>query len=46
MEVCRVTVVPKNLAEKPVDLSEVEERKLAAKEAEWLQLFGEPTVAT
>ena len=43
MEVCRVTVVSEDLAEKPVDLSEAEQRKLAAKEAEWLQLFGEPS---
>mmetsp|Transcript_38428 Transcript_38428/g.78641 ORF Transcript_38428/g.78641 Transcript_38428/m.78641 type:complete len:685 (+) Transcript_38428:72-2126(+) len=42
MEVCQVRVTPEDLVEKPVELSEAEQRKLAAKEAEWTQLFGEP----
>eukprot|EP00439_Symbiodinium_sp_Y106_P039195 s5826_g4.t2 len=42
MEVCQVRVTPEDLVEKPVELSEAEQRKLAAKEAEWMQLFGEP----
>ncbi|CAJ1337353.1 unnamed protein product [Effrenium voratum] len=42
MTVCRVTVLPEDLVEKPVELSEAEQKKLAAKEAEWSKLFGEP----
>eukprot|EP00418_Pyrodinium_bahamense_P019200 CAMPEP_0179126530 /NCGR_PEP_ID=MMETSP0796-20121207/59897_1 /TAXON_ID=73915 /ORGANISM="Pyrodinium bahamense, Strain pbaha01" /LENGTH=476 /DNA_ID=CAMNT_0020825283 /DNA_START=71 /DNA_END=1498 /DNA_ORIENTATION=+ len=41
--VCSVTVTAEDLEGKPVELSEAEQRKLAAKEAEWARLFGEPT---
>jgi len=42
MEVCKVTVTKEDLEEKPVELSEAEQKKLANKEAEWARLFGEP----
>lgn len=42
MTVCQVTVLAEDLVEKPVELSEAEQKKLAAKEAEWSKLFGEP----
>eukprot|EP00435_Cladocopium_sp_Y103_P041604 s40_g11.t1 len=40
--VCTVTVTPEDLQEKPVEMSEAEQKKLLAKEAEWAKLFGEP----
>mmetsp|Transcript_4640 Transcript_4640/g.8466 ORF Transcript_4640/g.8466 Transcript_4640/m.8466 type:complete len:680 (-) Transcript_4640:214-2253(-) len=45
MEICRVAVTAEDLMEKPIELSEAEQRKLAAKELEWANLFGEPTCA-
>jgi len=48
LRVCTVSVTPEDLEEKPAELSEAEQKKLAAKESEWAKLFGEPksTVAT
>eukprot|EP00440_Ansanella_granifera_P023141 gb/GFBE01025130.1/.p1 GENE.gb/GFBE01025130.1/~~gb/GFBE01025130.1/.p1 ORF type:complete len:678 (+),score=146.70 gb/GFBE01025130.1/:1-2034(+) len=41
MDVCTVTVTKEDLEEKPVEMSEAEQKKLANKEAEWERLFGE-----
>jgi len=48
LTVCSVTVTAEDLEDKPVELTEAEQRKLAAKEAEWERLIGAPksTVAT
>jgi len=48
MTVCTVQVTSEDLEGKPVELSEAEQKKLAAKEAEWERAFGEPrsTVAS
>eukprot|EP00441_Pelagodinium_beii_P005872 CAMPEP_0197681020 /NCGR_PEP_ID=MMETSP1338-20131121/94223_1 /TAXON_ID=43686 ORGANISM="Pelagodinium beii, Strain RCC1491" /NCGR_SAMPLE_ID=MMETSP1338 /ASSEMBLY_ACC=CAM_ASM_000754 /LENGTH=674 /DNA_ID=CAMNT_0043262277 /DNA_START=80 /DNA_END=2104 /DNA_ORIENTATION=- len=48
IHICTVTVSKKDLEEKPVELSEAEQKKLSNKEAEWERLFGEPksTVAS
>lgn len=48
MEVCTVTVTPEDLVEESVELSAAEQKKLAAKEEEWMRMVGEPrsTVAT
>mmetsp|Transcript_87076 Transcript_87076/g.186672 ORF Transcript_87076/g.186672 Transcript_87076/m.186672 type:complete len:680 (+) Transcript_87076:76-2115(+) len=43
MTVCTVTVTKEDLEEKPMELSEAEQKKLANKEAEWERLFGEPS---
>merc|ERR1719324_1269927 len=42
MTVCTVMVTAGDLQGKPMELSEVEQKKLAAKEAEWERRFGEP----
>lgn len=42
MVVCTVTVTPQDLQETSVEMSEAEQKKLLAKEAEWAKLFGEP----
>jgi len=42
MLVCEVTVTPEDLQEKVVEMSEAEQKKLLAKEAEWAKTFGEP----
>jgi hypothetical protein len=42
MTVCTVRVTAEDLQGKPVELSEAEQKKLAAKEAEWEHAFGEP----
>jgi len=43
LTVCTVVVNSEDLEEKPVELSEAEQKKLTNKEAEWERLFGEPT---
>lgn len=43
LHVCTVHVTAEDLEEKPLELSEVEQRKLAAKESEWAAVFGDPT---
>eukprot|EP00933_Yihiella_yeosuensis_P046708 TRINITY_DN422_c0_g1_i1.p1 TRINITY_DN422_c0_g1~~TRINITY_DN422_c0_g1_i1.p1 ORF type:complete len:690 (-),score=139.32 TRINITY_DN422_c0_g1_i1:225-2294(-) len=42
LSVCTVTISPEDLEEKPVELSEAERKKLAHKEAEWQEIFGDP----
>ncbi|CAE8661580.1 unnamed protein product [Polarella glacialis] len=42
LTVCTVTVTSEDLEEKPLELSDAEQKKLASKEAEWERLFGEP----
>jgi len=42
MTVCEVTVTPEDLQEKPVEMSDAEQKKLLAKEGEWAKIFGEP----
>jgi hypothetical protein len=48
MTVCTVSVTAADLRGEPVELSEAERKKLAAKEAEWERLVGDPksTVAS
>eukprot|EP00933_Yihiella_yeosuensis_P046709 TRINITY_DN422_c0_g1_i2.p1 TRINITY_DN422_c0_g1~~TRINITY_DN422_c0_g1_i2.p1 ORF type:complete len:692 (-),score=143.67 TRINITY_DN422_c0_g1_i2:236-2311(-) len=41
LEVCTVTITSEDLVEKPVELSEAERKKLAHKEAEWQEVFGD-----
>ncbi|CAE7665223.1 TMEM63A [Symbiodinium sp. CCMP2456] len=45
MEVCTVTVTPEDLVEEPVELSAAEQKRLAAKEEEWMRMVGEPRSA-
>jgi hypothetical protein len=40
MEICTIVITPEDLIEKPVELSEVQRRKLTAKEEDWTRLFG------
>jgi len=42
IHVCTVRVSKEDLEDKPVELSEAEQKKLANKEAEWERLIGEP----
>jgi hypothetical protein len=42
IHICTVTVTNEDLEDKPVELSEAEQKKLANKESEWERLIGEP----
>jgi len=41
LTVCTVIVTPEDLEDTHVEMSEAQQKKLAAKEAEWAQMFGE-----
>lgn len=45
MEICTVTVTPEDLVEEPMELSAAEQKRLAAKEEEWMRMVGEPRSA-
>jgi hypothetical protein len=42
IHICTVTVTKEDLEDKPVELSEAEQKRLANKEAEWSRVVGEP----